>query len=158
MKKIIILLIISMFSVCQKKKDTNEKNILLLSIVNYSNEQKYLEECFYKTLVSCPAVLPSPISTNIKSMQVFQGDNLLLESEIAVYSGDCGSSSKYRIEFFNNSQFSRLTTYMNRKKQYCAKRFTKADGTILTQEGIFQGDIETVTEITIGEYKFVPVR
>lgn len=141
------------------KKENNEnflQKILLYLVVNTENS-KSNKSCFGNRTESCTTVLLE-YKTNLKSIKIFKNNTEVFESIITqdakIYYNCQGG---YKVPFQNNNYISSFEVY-SLNGNYCGLKLEKRDGSNLQYEMSFNGDLNTFTEITAGEYRFTSVR
>lgn len=156
MKKIFILLLISLFINCKTESDASEENVkvsLLYYIV-------YLDQ-FNRNLVTvCAYSGGTPIQTNIKSIDVYKNNIFSFSQKISEFNTAINFSCypNHYIQFDPGTSNMRYILIKNCTNEDCEiEIYLRGEG-VVTYKTKFNGDFNTFTEIIAGEYKFVPVR
>ncbi len=165
MKFLITFVLIFILS-CNKDekidKELNDRQTFLLLILQKLLAERYIG--FPEQ--GCYAVYPVGETVNLKSIDMYFNGSFFFKSSID--SNDFKSQVScepfsYTISFKENSKINRLIVYFKKKtnqigNDYTGVRLYFKDNSFKDYTMIFNGDPDTFTEFTVGEYRFVAVR
>ncbi len=157
MKRIFYLFFILVFFGCEDKIENRNNLFSIFALISISINSKPTETCFGFNNANCTANILE-YKTNLKSIKILLNNKEIIESQITdqtqIYL-QCGGG--YFIPFQKNNEISSLTVY-KLKDNYCGLKLFKTNNSVESYEMSFNGDLNTLTELNVGEYKFVPVR
>jgi hypothetical protein len=164
MRAIMILIVAFTFFHCnsdqaktnQKKKETIAR--VLFFIINIRGAVGIPEKCYGEA--------PAGWETNLKSIDIyFNGSfffNTTINTSNILWNFSC-MPPKYSISINENSKLKSITVYMKldettKKYEYTGVRLGFKDNIFKDYQMNFNGDLDTFTDFTVGEYRFVAVR